>query len=276
MIHAKIDRFEMWYIHFKRRFVHESLEVSTGEWQSIVDASHPANQTYEFLNVALEIDVPLGVKELQDFIRPNLPWAEQHFGERVNGIPWNPPPSASNWPFAQKDNAEHKEGERFSHTYPERFWPKYAGDEFEDNARYHYQNIGIRYDYGDLGDVVNLLRSRPLTRQAYLPVWFPEDTGSVQGVRVPCTLGYHFLLRQGKLNCVYDIRSCDYIRHFKDDIYMAARLMQWIAEELPEGVTPGNLLMNIHSLHIFHPDLLMIQHETGLLRGGRGEETIER
>jgi hypothetical protein len=67
----------------------------------------------------------------------------------------------------------------------ERYWPKYinwAQDEEPQDAMF-----GIRYNYGDLNDVVDLLARSPATRQAVLPVWFPEDTGAVHGERVPCS-----------------------------------------------------------------------------------------
>ena len=31
------------------------------------------------------------------------------------------------------------------------------------------------------GDVIDLLEREPFTRQAYLPIWFPEDTGAFHG-----------------------------------------------------------------------------------------------
>jgi hypothetical protein len=135
---------------------------------------------------------------------------------------------------------------------------------------------GIRFDYGDLDDVVDLLVRSPLTRQAYLPIWFPEDTGAHHRQRVPCTLGYHFMIRESQLSCRYYMRSCDLIRHFTDDLYMAARLMQWITDQLnmcpnpwhdsaparkvlvcPEcksSVKTGRLIMYISSLHAFTGD----------------------
>lgn len=136
---------------------------------------------------------------------------------------------------------------------------------------------GIRYRYGDLNDVVSLLAKEPYTRQAYLPVFFPEDTGAHHGERVPCTLGYHFLLREGKLHINYFIRSCDYLRHFRDDVYLAGRLCQWIVHQLIVkeawtgateqalwgNVTPGTLTMFISSLHVFEGDLPKMRREYG-------------
>lgn len=221
----------------------EAPIVDVGEWQAI-RGDIPQGKTIEIEDVTLTLEIPETVEELQDEVNPNLPWAEEHFQERVSGIPYNPPPSHVRWPFAQAGNAVHISDEKFSHTYPERFWPKFAGV----NGQWH-SNFGLRYPYGDLEDVVQLLKRNPYTRQAYLPVWFPEDTGAVDGQRVPCTLGYHFLVREGKLKIVYYIRSCDFFRHFNDDVYMACRLGQWMATAL--NVEVGRLVMHISSMHIF-------------------------
>ena len=119
----------------------------------------------------------------------------------------------------------------------------------------------IHFDYGDLGDIIKLLADQPLTRQAYLPVWFPEDTGALHGGRLPCTLGYQFIMRDGRFHIIYPIRSCDFVRHFRDDIYMTVRLLQWVKERAAElnsvwdEVRLGTYTMHITSLHCFVQDL---------------------
>ena len=237
--------FEGAYNYFAKRLRQAPL-VDTGEWQAI-RGDIPQAKTREVTDVILEWRIPGSVPGLQQQVKPNLPWAEEHFAERVSGIPYNPPPSHVNWPFAQKSNDEHRKAEKFSHTYPERFWPRFTKQVVDQTGM--RDHLGIRYRYGDLDDVVNLLQKSPYTRQAYLPVWFPEDTGAHHGERVPCTLGYHFLHRGDNLSCRYFIRSCDFLRHFRDDVYLAARLTQWIANEV--GTAPGKLVMVIGSLHIF-------------------------
>jgi thymidylate synthase len=148
--------------------------------------------------------------------------------------------------------------EKMSHTYSERFWPSVVeGDEGT-----NYFREGIRYRWGDLQDVIQLLQDQPFTRQATLPIFFPEDTGAVHGGRVPCTLHYHFLRRSGKLHLWYAIRSCDAVRHFRDDIYMAARLCQYVISQLKsfEGdsswdiVEPGMLYFTAYSFHVHRAD----------------------
>ena len=377
-------------------FAHRLLAsepVYVGEWQSQTSVS-AANTTYEVLNAGFSMPMPEFASEAARIVGPGLPWAEDHFQERVGGEPLNPPPSNAWWPYAQAGNAMHKEprkleiperdwaylaamidgdgsisinkrregdqgrpriyisqkdhdfihklGERypfgtvsirnerntttpdgkirrsnaaqwyvtgkakvlwalenlepylilkkdkarecidlirslpithrdklwevegdaqFSHTYPERMWPKFAAGSKEPRR-------GIRYEYGDLGDVVQLLRRSPYSRQAYLPIWSLEDTGSAFGQRVPCTLGYQFLIRsspspvRNELHVIYNMRSCDFMRHLADDIYMTIRLAQWMRDRLAEpdadgtyvDVRLGKLHFHAGSLHIFEPD----------------------
>lgn len=227
--------------------------VHVGEWQAIRSDKMPQAETIEVEDFSFQTNIPIGVDQLQQAFKPNLPWAEDHFEERVSGLPLNPPPSSDYWPYAQRSNDQFKEKQKFSHTYPERMWPRSLMPD------------GIRFGTGDLNDVVHLLRNHPGTRQAYLPIWFPEDTGAVKNQRVPCTLGYHFLIRDGLLKIVYYIRSCDFYRHFRDDAYMAARLCQWMADQV--GIVPGQLVMHISSLHIFAAEGIKIQAEADTLRG---------
>ena len=119
---------------------------------------------------------------------------------------------------------------------------------------------GIRFSPGDIRDLKSLLMTRPHTRQAYLPVWFPEDIHAAdQGERVPCTLGYHFLMRNNKLKVVYYMRSCDWFRYFRDDVYLTVRLQQEIAKVM--GVEMGSFVMHISSLHIFEAEFDRLQAE---------------
>ena len=240
--------------------VHSAPWVPAGRWQSQDVSDKPEMTPKELAHVSFDMKIPEHVEELQQLVKPNLPWAEDHFLERVSGEPLNPAPSEAWWPFAVRGNEQHKMTERYAHTYPERIWPRFAnvGETRPNGREVFVPHNGVRFEYGDLNDVVALLQKDPTTRQAYLPIWFPEDTGVHHGERVPCTLGYHFQMRMGRLDIVYYMRSCDFVRHFQDDVYMAARLCQWVAERL-DAVFPGTLVMHIASLHIFRGDLPRLQ-----------------
>lgn len=246
--------------------------VEVGQWQS--QSGTQFDTTYELQDVSFNTSIPNPYDEAGepentwhrltlDIFKPNLPWAEDHFLERISGQPLNPPPSEAWWPFAQSQNAVHKAGTIFSHTYPERYWPRFAGEgDTRPNGRQVFvPHNGIRYEYGDLQDVIHLLQDQPHTRQAFLPVWFPEDTGVNSGQRVPCTLGYHFMVRRGRLSIRYYMRSCDFRRHFRDDVYMTVRLAQWVAQQL--SLETDELIMHISSLHVFEGDLDLMRYEKG-------------
>lgn len=255
--------FEQQVNSLRRNLLHAPV-VNRGEWQAQTGLP-PNMRTPELRHVQIQFRLAELPHDLIKQVQPNLPWAEEHFQERVGGKPLNPPPSHERWPFQQGGNSNHRniEGDgKFSHTYPERFWPKQAGmDEGAININY-----GIRYEYGDLDDLVQLLIRNPYTRQAYLPVWFPEDLeAAVQKQRVPCTLGYHFLVSERSVDITYHIRSCDFVRHFRDDVYMAGRLCQWVVSHLNDNLDagdeewlPGTLIMNIGSLHCFDGDRQMM------------------
>lgn len=241
----------------KDRLKDYGYTVKTEKWQGI----DSPDDMWEVMNHSFQFFIPHTLEELVSEVKPNLPWADDHFRERVGGLPLNPPPSHEWWPFSQKNNAQFGGNTQFSHTYPERMWPKNSGP---DGDSVHLE--GIRFKYGDLGDVVNLLEREPYTRQAFLPIWFPEDTGTVHGERVPCTIGYQFMRRGDHFHMVYYIRSCDYIRHFRDDVYMACRKLMWILDILKErnpdlwgNVTPGYFAMHITSLHCFNSEKTVLK-----------------
>lgn len=233
-----------------------------GRWQAVDVSSSDAHDMHEMMNVHIEVAVPSNRFDLAEMVEPNLPWAEDHFLERVGGEPVNPGEQFRHWPWYRGGVEDHKANGQFSHTYMERYWPKRANPEeiaqVTTLTTPTEVNVGIRYAYGDLMDVVNLLIREPHTRQAYLPVWFPEDTGAVHGGRVPCSIGYHFMMRDGYLHCWYAMRSCDYVRYLRDDIYLTGRLMQWVCDRVNararDCIRPGMLHMTISSLHAFRGD----------------------
>jgi hypothetical protein len=63
---------------------------------------------------------------------------------------------------------------------------------------------------------------------------------------------------------VYYIRSCDFVRHFRNDIYMTVLLQHWLLNQLQTKETPGSTVwlrtqpgtftMHCTSLHLFRGD----------------------
>lgn len=215
---------------------------SSEKWQSV---DSPAAML-ELLEAGFRCPIPDNVNAMAKDVQPNRVWADLHFAERVSRRPTNPGTAYKFWPYFKAPSNKDREDEalrheeKFTHTYQERIWAKGLP--------------GIWYDWGDLDDVVELLKEQPRTRQAFLPIFFPEDTGAVHRGRIPCTIGYLFMQREGYLHCTYYIRSCDYFRHFRDDIYLAMRLTEWVRDEVGLDWELGMLNMYLGSIHCWETE----------------------
>lgn len=257
--------------------------VHPQRWQGVDVSQRPEAKMVELLHpsfqVAMQHENLAGYRE--DLSMANYPWVDNHFQERVCGAPINPGTEWANWPWGNSADAHREENGQFNHNYMERYWPKHAGQlnaatqtkadwdaGFDELDRDEWNTgdtdaiRGIRYPYGDLSDMVQHLQNEPDTRQAYLPIFYPEDTGTMNPTRKPCTLGYHFILRHGYFHVTYYMRSCDFRRHWADDCYLTIRLQLWILNQLraadPETwdtVRPGFFTMHVTSLHMFTNDL---------------------
>lgn len=110
--------------------------------------------------------------------------------------------------------------------------------------------------------LIRLLKDDNDTRKAVLPIFNGDmdglDTDWYDGNRrIPCSMYYDFLIRQnGKgekvLHICYHQRSSDFVTHFGNDVYLAWRLMEYVAKEV--GVKPGYLYHTIDSLHTYQKD----------------------
>lgn len=275
----RFKNFRRAYETLREDFRSQSTLVPPHIWQGVDVSTKPEMATHELEDYFFRF--PIAAEEL-DYHRaqigPNNPWADRHFElDRVSGEPLNPGYTWQEWPYAHKADGFRDEHGQFNHSYAERYWPKHAartdqgelkGTLYEDYDRKDPKRMGrafpprqgVRYEYGDLSDVIKLLVKNPLTRNAYLPVWFPEDTGVVHGGRTPCSIGYLFRMREGRMSVFYDIRSCDFVRHFQDDVYLTVRLLLWVLSECRkldpkwDEVKPGDFTMHIGSFHIFAND----------------------
>lgn len=244
-------------------------------WQGIEVSNDPSSRILDLHSVTLE--VPLrGVESLKWYrndIQPNLPWADDHFDERVCGYPLNPGKTWEYWPWNKSAASFLNRSGMFNHNYMERYWPRWPAtyptkqpnDFCDAPVDIDHQCLGLRgANYGDLDDVVDLLIRDPFTRQAYLPIFFPEDTGIGDGGRKPCTLGYHFYRVGNVMHVYYPMRSCDFAKHFQDDCYLTVRLLLWVLMRLRErgdgwqDVKPGMFTMHMVSCHLFINDFHML------------------
>lgn len=173
-------------------------------------------------------------------------WADAEFEERVT-VPFLNPGKA--WEL-RKDLWEQflNNNGRFDYTYNERM-----------NTVAYYKDSPETY----LNNIIRLLKDDPGTRKAILSIFDPSiDSQRLDGVgRIPCSMYYDFLIRwspkgEKVLHICYHQRSSDFIQHFGNDVYLAWRLMEYVAREV--GILPGYLYHTIDSLHAYKKDWYLL------------------
>lgn len=195
--------------------------------------------TQSYQNKIIKDDPAFETKEIQGFqfciidtsdkdAMPNVTveWAKAEFAERISEHPTNPGKA-----YLLRENIwkEFLVDGRFDYTYNERiFWQK---------------NL-----------IVEELQKNPETRQAIIEIHNnKDDLFSLGGKkRIPCSLSYQFMIRDGKLDVIYLMRSTDFATHFQNDIWLADEMRKWVAQQL--GIPTGKFIMFASSLHIYKKD----------------------
>ena len=173
-------------------------------------------------------------------------WAEVELEERITALGENP---GKAWRLNRSMWEEFltEEG-KFDYTYSERMSDVVT-----------YKGTTLK----KLSAIIQLLKDDPDTRKAILNIYGgyhhtkTYDQDYLDGSRrIPCSMYYDFLLREGpkgtQLNICYHQRSADFVQHFGDDVYLAWNLMTFIAERLE--IKPGYLYHTIDSLHSYKKD----------------------
>lgn len=158
------------------------------------------------------------------------PWADAEFEERINPAGNVNPGNA--WRLREHIWREYMHDGKMAYSYNERF----------------FRN-------GQLEKIIDRLKKDHDSRQLWLSVWDPnEDVDKLGGIsRVPCSLGYNFQFRDGKLNIHYVMRSCDFRTHFVNDVYLAIKLLEYVAERA--GLEVGSFTHTMFSLHVYRKDI---------------------
>lgn len=163
-------------------------------------------------------------------------WTEQELRDRFDTLDLNP---GRSWNYRSDTWKQFLEADgRFSYTYNERFRPQ-------------------------IDRVIGELAIRPYTRQAIVEVYaFLIDQKNMGGNRrIPCSMHYQFMIREGRLDIFYVMRSNDYLTHFIYDIALAIGIQHKVCEQIKArpnktpDLIPGNLHYYSVSLHAFNKDL---------------------
>ena len=189
------------------------------------------NYSYCLLN-AKSSDIP-GVSQ---------PWADAEFEERITD------------PFLRAPDGELSEPHFIN---PGKAWElrKEVWTEYLHNGKMAYTYNELIWNNDQVTKVINRLKEDPDSRQLCVSLWSPErDPDLLGGVsRVPCSLGYCFQVRDGQLNLHYVMRSCDFATHFRNDVYLAIKFLEWVAAQT--GYPVGSFTHTIFSLHVYNKDV---------------------
>lgn len=201
------------------RDIHEmGITVHPHTMQNKVVKDNAAFSTKEVQNYSFTI---LDASD-KDGIVPNLIWCVSEHSERIDSHFKNP---GIAWKLRKDIWEEFLNEGKFEYTY---------------NERIQWQIAGI----------IKELKENPDSRQCIIQVHDRNiDASRMRNLRIPCSMYYQFMIRRGKLDIIYNMRSSDFDTHFSNDIWLADELRKYISNAI--GIGPGLLHMNIGSLHRF-------------------------
>jgi len=199
----------------KRDLAEMGIEVHTQTYQDKFIGDNPEFATLELQNYIFTVTQPRA-----EDLNPTQPWADAEFHERISGIP------GEAWKLREEIWSEF--ADNFGYTYPERL-------------------------RGKIDAVIHRIKEDPASRQLFINVWEGEDLGKLGRIRVPCSLGYHIMVRNGAVNVTYLQRSADFATHLQNDIYLAHRLQRYIADQT--GYAVGLYTHWFGSLHVYKKDV---------------------
>lgn len=207
----------------KRDIAEMGIKIHPLTYQDKDVAKDPNFDTLELQNYAYTVTQPVPGE-----LKPTLPWADEEFKERITTPPVNP---GEAWKLRKEVWTEFLcDDGKFAYCYPERF-----------------------ASFNQIPRILERIKVDPDSRQLFLAVYNPSDIKNMGGIsRVPCTIGYQVQIREDLLHLTYIQRSADFITHFNNDVYLAARMQQYLAEK--SGYKVGRYTHFIMSLHMFRRD----------------------
>jgi len=220
------DLFEMG-VRYHTETVQDKFVGDDPGYRAIELTGYAYSLTASFDNVRLE--------QMMKYLNGNVEWAkreevERLLGTRENAGPRGPLNPGESWKLDSGKWGKFIRDGKFSYSYGERW-----------QAQLPY--------------VIDELKRRPTTRQAIMTMYdVHQDMMNWGGRdRVPCSISYQFVLRNGNLTLIYNQRSCDFMKFFASDVYLTTRLLQHVASEI--NATPSRFVHFIGSLHAFAKDL---------------------
>jgi len=220
----------------ERELFEMGLEVSGYSYQDKVVEGNDDFTTKELQAYSFDVMSPDPAEALQCVERwygnTVRTWVEAEFEERVDptGRGQNP---GNAWRIRKEVWEQFLENTgRFAYTYSERMSPQ-------------------------LPPVIRELKAHPSSRQAIIELHSNVyDLPRLGGLRrIPCSMFYQFLIRNGAMDCIYVMRSSDFLTHFVDDLTLAILLQDYFRVQVDRSLAMGKFSMFVSSLHAFKKDL---------------------
>jgi thymidylate synthase len=245
------------YLDIVKTIMDKGMIVQSENFHDKDVKDNPEYETREMVGFSYQIDKPTieDAEAMINLASVGLPWAQAEFESRVEVEPKNPGTAYKNKEDFWKKMLESTG--KFSYTYGlrmRRFGGSEVSDSFVDASQEEKDcasDHGVRTDTVDqLQTVIDEIKLHPNTRQAVISIWDAEiDLHRLNQRRIPCSLTYQVLRRDGKLDIVYVSRSSDAVTLLPSDIYQALRLQKWVADQI--GIPTGKFVHCIGSLHIY-------------------------
>lgn len=124
------------------------------------------------------------------------------------------------------------------------------GRMFTADGKYYESAFGDRI-FGRLPqwrEAVNILKSDPTSRRAFIPLFLPSDLKDLP-LDTPCAVGFHLMIRDDKLDMVLYMRSQSAIMVFPYDIFLFTMLQELFSLLL--GVPLGKFIYFGGSVHYY-------------------------
>ena len=222
----------------KRDLAEMGIVVRPATMQDKYIKGNPDYETKELQNYSYCLLSP----KSRDIPGVSQPWADLEFEERVTD------------PYLRAPDGELSEPHFIN---PGEAWKARAEvwKDYMHNGKLAYTYNELLWNNDQLTKILNRLKEDPDSRQLWISLWNPnKDPDFLGGVsRVPCSLGYGLQVRDGKLNLHYVMRSCDFVTHFRNDVYLAIKFLEWVAEKT--GYPVGSFTHTIFSLHVYNKDV---------------------
>lgn len=214
-------------------------------------SNDPNFATQELTNYVYMVINPMSTLEQLNITKP---WADEEAKERFSGKRLNPGEAYKTRDDIWNEFLVHG---KFDYSYPQRLNPV---------GLINTEKLGDKPEEIEVGMVDSIqlvadeLAQNPDSRQCFIPLFDAMDLNNLGGKkRVPCTLGYQIQIRENMLHITYLQRSSDFATHFQNDVYLAIRLLEEIANRIEKQngtrYQLGSFTHWIGSLHIYAKDV---------------------